>query len=59
MNKRKRGGETIQGNCIRCGRRRAHLVRKSKTGMEYFECSKCGNKTDVKAFVYDNLDSLN
>jgi len=26
--------------------------------MEYFQCSKCGNKIDVKAFVYDNLDAL-
>jgi DNA-directed RNA polymerase subunit RPC12/RpoP len=58
MNKRARDEETIQGNCIRCGRRRAHLVRKSSTGTEYFECLTCGNKVDIKAFVYDNLDAL-
>jgi len=27
-------------------------------GNEYFECMKCGNEVDLKAFVYDNLDAL-
>lgn len=50
--------ETVDGNCVVCNAKTPHLVKKTKDGTEYFECSACGNETDVKAFVYDNLDAL-
>ncbi len=54
----KKGEEVVEGNCIVCGAKTRHAIRIDRLGNEYFECSKCGNKIDVKAFVYDNLDAL-
>jgi transcription elongation factor Elf1 len=51
--------ETVQGNCVKCNRRTRHAIRSREGATEYFECLKCGNEVDVKAFVYDNLDALN
>ena len=49
--------ETVGGNCVVCGRRTSHAIR--GTGRdEYFECLKCGNRVDAKAFVFDHLDAL-
>jgi tRNA(Ile2) C34 agmatinyltransferase TiaS len=50
--------ETVDGNCIVCNKRTRHAVRAGSKGNEYFECMKCGNEVDLKAFVYDNLDAL-
>lgn len=50
--------QTVDGNCIVCNRRTRHAVRVGENGNEYFECKKCGNKVDLKAFVYDDLDAL-
>jgi DNA-directed RNA polymerase subunit RPC12/RpoP len=54
----RKGFETVQGNCVRCNRRTRHAIRSLDERAEYFECLRCGNKVDVKAFVYDNLDAL-
>ena len=51
--------ETVLGNCVRCNRRTRHAIKPLDERTEYFECLRCGNKVDVKAFVYDNLDALN
>jgi DNA-directed RNA polymerase subunit RPC12/RpoP len=53
-----KGMETIDGNCVRCNRRTRHAIRSGTNRTEYLECVKCGNKVDIKAFVYDNLDAL-
>jgi len=50
--------ETIEGNCVRCGRSTRHAVRSGGERSEYYECVLCGNRVDAKAFVYDNLDAL-
>jgi hypothetical protein len=50
--------ETVDGNCIRCNKRTRHAIRAGRGGAEYFECLKCGNKVDLKAFVFDDLDAL-
>jgi hypothetical protein len=51
-------GETVDGNCIKCNKRTRHAIRVGSNRSEYFECVKCGNKVDAKAFVFDNLDAL-
>jgi hypothetical protein len=48
----------VDGNCIVCNKRTRHAVRTGRNGGEYFECMKCGNKVDLKGFVYDDLDAL-
>ena len=53
-----KGDDAVDGNCVRCDRRTRHAVRYGKDRNEYLECVECGNKVDVKAFVYDNLDAL-
>jgi DNA-directed RNA polymerase subunit RPC12/RpoP len=50
--------DVVDGNCIVCNRRTGHTIRVGPNGEEYLECNKCGNKVDMKAFVYDNLDAL-
>jgi DNA-directed RNA polymerase subunit RPC12/RpoP len=50
--------ETVEGNCVVCNRRTRHTIRSAGARDEYFECVECGNRVDVKAFVYDNLDAL-
>ena len=53
-----KGDDAVDGNCIRCDRRTRHAIRYGTHRNEYLECVVCGNKVDVKAFVYDNLDAL-
>jgi hypothetical protein len=50
--------ETVDGNCVVCNRRTRHAIRSGSDRNEYLECVRCGNKVDIKAFVYDNLDAL-
>jgi len=52
------GKAEVDGNCVVCRRRTRHAIRRGHDRTEYFECAGCGNKVDVKAFVYDNLDAL-
>jgi hypothetical protein len=53
-----RDAETVDGNCVMCNRRTHHTIRSGPDRTEYLECVRCGNKVDIKAFVYDNLDAL-
>ena len=54
----KKGTETVEGNCVVCNARRRHAIRTGSGNTEYFECLKCGNRVDVKGFVFDDLDAL-
>jgi hypothetical protein len=50
--------EVVDGSCIRCNKRTRHAIRVGPDGSEYFECVVCGNRVDLKAFVFDDLDAL-
>jgi tRNA(Ile2) C34 agmatinyltransferase TiaS len=43
---------------MKCDRRTRHAIRTPPAGREYFECRRCGNRVDEKAFVYDSMDPL-
>lgn len=58
MVKRPNKEERVEGSCMKCDRKTLHTIHKTAAGREYFECGSCGNRVDVKAFVYDSLDSL-